>query len=280
MSYKDLLLNLANYPDSTPPAAVDLAVDFAGRIGAKLSAIACEIKIEVPGSFIAPAFLNVPALAATEARKGREQAETALAAFQAAAEKSDVFEEKILERCYAAEFSGLMVEYARLRDLTIVPAEANELADQPTAEALIFESGRPVLMVPRQPKKPFALNTATVAWDFSRPATRAIGDALPLLIKAKRVHIVTVTNEKRIDTRRSGPELAKHLAKHGVDVILDSVDAKGRPIGEVLEAAARAHDSDLLVMGAYGHSRLREFVLGGATRSMINKPPLPVLLSH
>jgi nucleotide-binding universal stress UspA family protein len=280
MSYKDLLLSLASYPDSTPPAAVDLAVDFAAAVGAKLSAIACEIRIAVPGSLIAPAFLNVPALAAVEARKAREQAETELAAFQKAAENRDVFEERILERCHAPERSGLLVEYARLRDLTIVPVEDNELADQPTAEALIFESGRPVLMLPREPSKPFVLNTATVAWDFSRPAARAIGDALPLLTKARRVHIVTVTNEKRIDTRRSGPELAKHLARHGVDVILETVDAQGRSVGEALEAAIRVHDSDLLVMGAYGHSRLREFVLGGATRSMITRPPLPVLLSH
>jgi nucleotide-binding universal stress UspA family protein len=280
MSYKDLLLSLASYPDSTPPAAIDLAVDFAAGIGARLSAIACEIRIAVPGSFIAPAFLNVPALADAEAKKGREQAEAALAAFQKAAESKDVFEERILERCHGPDLSGLVVEYARLRDLTIVPAEANELADQPTAEALIFESGRPVLMVPREPRKSFALKTATVAWDFSRPATRAIGDALPFLTRAKRVHIVTVTNEKRIDTRRSGPELAKHLARHGVDVILETVDAQGRSIGESLEAAAREHDSDLLVMGAYGHSRLREFMLGGATRSMIMRPPLPVLLSH
>jgi nucleotide-binding universal stress UspA family protein len=280
MSYRDLLLSLASYPDSTPPAAVDLAVDFAAAIGAKLSAVACEIRISVPGSFIAPAFLDVPAMAGAEARKAREQAETALAAFQKAAENRDVFEERILARCHAPELSDLLVEYARLRDLTVVPTEANELADQPTAEALIFESGRPVLMLPREPSKPFALNTATVAWDFSRPAARAIGDALPLLTKAKRVHIVTVNNEKRIDTRRSGPELAKHLGRHGVDVILETVDAQGRSIGDALEAATRVHDSDLLVMGAYGHSRLREFVLGGATRSMIARPPLPVLLSH
>ena len=280
MSYKDVLLNLASYPDSTPPAAVDLAVDFAAGIGARISAIACELRFAMPGSFLAPAFLDVPALADTEAKKGREQAESALVAFQKAAQDKGVFEEKILERCQAPEFSELVVEYARLRDLTIVPAEATDFADQPTAEALIFESGRPVLMLPREPRKPFALNTATVAWDFSRPATRAVGDALPLLTKAKRVHVVTVTNEKRIDTRRSGPELAKHLARHGADVILETIDAQGRSIGEALEAATRAHDSDLLVMGAYGHSRLREFVLGGATRSMMNRPPLPVLFSH
>jgi len=280
MSYKDLLLSLASYPDSTPPASVDLAVDFASAIGAKLSAIACEIKIAVPGSFIAPAFLNVAGMADAEAKKSREQAEAALAAFQKTAENKDVYEERILDRCLGSELPGLLVQYARLRDLTIVSAEANDFADQPNAEALIFESGRPVLMVPREPRKAFVLNTATVAWDFSRPAARAVGDALPLLTKAKRVHIVTVTNEKRIDTSRSGPELAKHLARHGVDVILESVDAAGRTIHEALEAATRAHDSDLLVMGAYGHSRLREFVLGGATRSMLARPPLPVLFSH
>src|SRR5262249_15577937 len=222
----------------------------------------------------------VAAMADADARKGREKAEIALAAFQKVAEKNGVFEERILGRCVASDHSSLLVEYARLRDLTIVPAEANEFADQPSAEALIFESGRPVLIVPRKPRKSFALNTVTVAWDFSRPAARAIGDALPLLIKAKRVHVVTVTNEKRIDTKRSSPELAKHLARHGVELILDSIDAAGWSIGEVLESATRAHDSDLLVMGAYGHSRLREFVLGGATRAMITRPPLPVLFSH
>jgi nucleotide-binding universal stress UspA family protein len=145
---------------------------------------------------------------------------------------------------------------------------------------LIFESGHPVLMIPRTMPKPFALRKVTVAWDFSRPAARAVADALPLLAMARLVHIVTVVNEKRIDTTRSGPELAKHLARHGVEVILETVEAAGRSIGETLESCAKSHESDLLVMGAYGHSRLREFVLGGATRSMMFQPPLPVLLSH
>ena len=103
MNYKDLLLSLANYPDATPPAAVDVAVDFAASIGAKLSAIACETRIAVPGSFIAPAFLNVPALAESEAKKSREQAESALAAFEKAAQDKGVFEERILGRCLASD---------------------------------------------------------------------------------------------------------------------------------------------------------------------------------
>jgi len=76
------------------------------------------------------------------------------------------------------------------------------------------------------------------------------------------------------------PELAKHVARHGANVVLDIVDAAGRAIGDVLESYVSSRNADLLVMGAYGHSRVREFVLGGATRSMISKPPLPILFSH
>ena len=128
--------------------------------------------------------------------------------------------------------------------------------------------------------KPFKLNTAVVAWDFSRAAARAIADAIPVLEKAKEVRIVTVANEKVLDTKHSGEELAKNLSRHGIDVILENVDAAGRSIGEVLETHAASCGADLLVMGAYGHSRLREFILGGATQSMLSKPPVPILFSH
>jgi nucleotide-binding universal stress UspA family protein len=91
---------------------------------------------------------------------------------------------------------------------------------------------------------------------------------------------VTVTNEKAIESPRSLAELGRHLARHGIDATLESVDAAGRPIGQVLDAFVRAHDADLLVMGAYGHSRVREFVLGGATKSVLARPSVPTLLSH
>jgi len=119
-----------------------------------------------------------------------------------------------------------------------------------------------------------------VAWDFSRPAARAVADALPLLEKAKQVYVVTVSNEKAIESRRSGTELAKHLKRHGVDAVLDTVDAAGRGIGDILKSYVTSRSADLLVMGAYGHSRIREFILGGATKSMLSRPPVPVFLSH
>jgi nucleotide-binding universal stress UspA family protein len=166
--------------------------------------------------------------------------------------------------------------------LTIVPVPEGNYFDQWYAESIIFGSGRPTVVLPHARKRTgsFALDTVIVAWDFSRPATRAMADAMPILEKAKRVCVLTVTKEKAIDTRRSGAELANHLARHSVDVVLDEVDAKGRSIGDVFEAHVTYRNADLLVMGAYGHSRIREFILGGATMRMLARPPVPVFLSH
>ena len=91
---------------------------------------------------------------------------------------------------------------------------------------------------------------------------------------------MTVTNEKTIETRRSASQLARNLAAHDIEAVIENYDAAGLSIGGALKKYAAAHNLDLLVMGAYGHSRLRDFVQGGATKSMIDSPPLPIFLSH
>jgi nucleotide-binding universal stress UspA family protein len=282
MSFKDVLVALTTYPEPTPVSAVDDAVDLAAALGAKVSAIACEVKINVPGSLLDRRFLNVPAMISAELKKSATNAQQLLATFQDAAEKRGNFQEQVLEHCLTSEVPELLVEYSRLRDLTIVPVPEGDYLDQWYAESVIFGSGRPTVVLPTVRKRSgsFALDTVIVAWDFSRAATRAMADAMPILEKAKRVCVLTVAKEKVIDTRRSGAELAKHLARHGADVVLDEVDAKGRGIGAVLEAHVTYRNADLLVMGAYGHSRLREFVLGGATKSMLTRPPSPIFMSH
>jgi nucleotide-binding universal stress UspA family protein len=233
----------------------------------------------VPGHFLSGSIANVPGIIAGETEKSRRSAQDMLAAFDAAAEKAGVAHETHLEKCVTYDVPDVLVEYARLRDLTIIPVP--ESYDQWYAEALIFGSGRPTLVLPEAPRpRPFELGTVAVAWDFSRTAARAVSDAMPLLEKAKKVRIVTVTNEKKLDTKHSAEELAKNLARHGIDVVLDKVDAKGREIGEVLEAYSASHQVDVLVMGAYGHARWRQFILGGATKSLLSKPPLPILFSH
>lgn len=275
MSIRDILLTLTSYPEPTPVSVVDRAVSLASALGAHIAAISCEVHIQVPGSFIS--FGAASGIAAGEAHRSHDSAQALLAAFEAAAQKAGVLHETIYEKSLTYRVPERLVEYARLRDLTIVP----ESYDQWYAEAIIFGSGRPTLVLPESaPSRPFELNTVVVAWDFSRSAARAVADAIPVLEKAKRVRIVTVTNEKVIDTKHSSEELAKNLARHGIDVILDRVDAAGRPIGDVLTRVVASCNADLLIMGAYGHSRFREFVLGGATRSMLSEPPLPILFSH
>lgn len=281
MAFKAVLLALTTYPEPTPVSVVDQAVDFAAAIGAKVSAIACEVRIRAPANFLANALINVPGMVAAGVKKSKANSEALLSAFQVSAEKRGVFHERIQERCLTSEVPAVLIEYARLWDLTIVP-EPVEHFGQWYVESVIFGSGRPTLILPHTQKQPGALklDSVVVAWDFSRPAARAIADALPILAIAKRVYVMTATHEKVIDTRRSGPELAKHLARHGIEVVLDTVDAAGRSIGVVLESYAASHNADLLVMGAYGHSRIRDFILGGATESMVARPPLPIFLSH
>jgi nucleotide-binding universal stress UspA family protein len=276
MAFKGILLTLTSYPEPTPISVFDDAVSIAATLGAHLAAVACEVHVQVPGHFLAG---SVAGIIASETEKSRKSARDMLAAFDAAAAKAGVLHETFVEKCPTHEVPNLLVNYARLRDLTVVPVPKSH--DQWYAESVIFGSGRPTLIVPETPRaRPFELGTIAVAWDFSRAAARAVSDALPLLERAKKVRVVTVTNEKALDTMHSAEELAKNLTRHGIDVVLDKVDANSRPIGEVLETYTLSHQADVLVMGAYGHSKWREFILGGATKSLLSKPPLPILFSH
>jgi nucleotide-binding universal stress UspA family protein len=279
VAFKDILVALTSYPEPTPVSVVDSAVSVAAALGAHLAALSCETHVQIPGHFLAGSLANIPGIIAGETAKSQKNAQDLLAAFDTAAEKAGISHERIFEKCATIDMPDLLVDYARLRDLTIVPVP--ESYDQWYAEAVIFGSGKPTIVLPEvRPSRPFELGTVAVAWDFSRAAARAISDALPLLEKAKKVRVVTVLNEKHLDIKHSAEELSKNLSRHGIDIVLDRVDAKGTPIGDVLEAYVASHASDMLVMGAYGHSRLREFVLGGATKSLLSKPPLPVLFSH
>lgn len=277
MAIKDILVALTSYPEPTPTSSAANAVSVAATLGAHLAALSFETRVQVPGHVISVPM--VEGVIAKEIARSRDNARDLLAAFDAAAEKAGILHETILEKCILDEVPALLVQYSRLRDLTILPVPPTR--DQWDAEMVIFGSGRPTLILPEGPaRKPFALGTVVVAWDFSRAAARAVSDALPILERAKQVRVVTVVNEKAIESNQSGEELAKNLARHGINVVLDREDAKGRRIGEALQSYTAAHDADVLVMGAYGHSRLREFVLGGATKSLLAEPPLPILLSH
>lgn len=282
MAYKDLLLTLNSYPEATLTSALQQAVSLAQLLKARLTSLTFEVDMPAPASPLANIVLDIPGMVATERAKSVANAQRLLSECEQAASKYGISLERVLERGMTSQIPEIVTDYARLRDLTMIPIETPAGFQQYVAESVIFGSGRPVLVYPAVPvgEPELRLDTIGVAWDFSRPAARAVADALPLLRQAKLVRVVTINNEKTITTKRSGAELARHLACHGVQVIVEEVSADGRPVGQVLENYAAAHKLDLLVMGAYGHSRIRDFILGGATKSIMAMPPLPVFLSH
>ena len=281
MDIKDVLLGLTTYPSASSIDAIRWATSFAELVNCRIAVFVADVRIEVPGSLLGNALMNISALAGAEMKKSKENARNLLAAFTEEAGRRSLLHETIHESCLVGVVPNLLADYARLRDLTIIPVPADDKVDQGYAETVVFQSGRPVLIVPEHlPRAEAKLDAIAVAWDFSRTAARAVADALPLLERAKVVRVVCVTNEKSFKSSRASSELATHLSHHGVNVIVEEVDAAGRTIGEVLTQFVAANKIDLLVMGAYGHSRFREFILGGATKSMLSKPPVPTLLSH
>jgi nucleotide-binding universal stress UspA family protein len=136
-----------------------------------------------------------------------------------------------------------------------------------------------VLVVPYVTSRPLSLERVMVAWDGSRQAARATGDALPFLLKAKAVEVVIVAGERSKSDEVPGADFAQHLARHGLKVDVKRVSDAGG-VGETLLSHAADIGADFLVMGGYGHSRLREFILGGATRGILDAMTLPALMSH
>ncbi|MEE7490802.1 universal stress protein UspA [Methylobacterium oryzae] len=170
---------------------------------------------------------------------------------------------------------------ARMHDLVVVeqPSRRRDRPADAYVEDILLGAGRPTLVVPTGWIEPARLDAVTVAWDGSAAAARALGDALPLLKRARRVGIVTVQTEAVAGVGEGGDRLVRHLARHGVEAdyrtTFSSVTVVGHLIAEVAQAG-----SDLLVMGAYGHSRLREAFLGGASRDALRQSGVPVLMSH
>lgn len=188
-----------------------------------------------------------------------------------------------LSMAYEPIANSVVVE-ARAADLVIVSQsdgdDPPQLSDIPHRTAL--ESGRPVLVVPTKwPATAYGQNVS-IAWNNSREAARAAFDALPFLRRAKAVTLMTVGEDDDDGSERvTAADIAASLARHGVRVQIDSIKtASSGPASAALLARAAAHGSDLLVMGAYGHSRMREFILGGATRYVLKNMTMPVLISH
>ncbi|CAB3773521.1 universal stress protein [Paraburkholderia humisilvae] len=208
-----------------------------------------------------------------------------------------------IERLFHAELSRAEVEgdwvttdkcanlvvprHGRTADLIIAgqrdPQDPEAYVGDHFQENLLMSTGRPVLMVPYVGAFPSLGSEVMVAWDGSREATRAVHDALPFMQQAKRTTVVTVNGRKDepADGRPAGADIAAVIARHGVKLELLNIDElTGASIGDALLCHASDLGADLIVMGAYGHARWQELVMGGATRETLKSMTLPVLMSH
>jgi nucleotide-binding universal stress UspA family protein len=280
MAIKDIFLPLVGEPEATAIAAIDKCVAMAGGLGARVSAVAVEEDILVrPKVMVSNDLDNT---AAVEAVRSVSDAHGLLRAFDTAAIRFGVRNKQMLSRLAAADIPGNLALCARLKDLSLVAVKTDDGRSERIVERLIFESGRPILMCSEEyaAELPVVFDEIVIAWDHTAPAARAVADALPILQSAASVRIITATDDKTTPELASGAALAGHLAEHGIKATFETVKIDGSSVGKVFEAYVKAKVIDLLVMGAYRHSRLNETMWGGATKTVIARPPCWVLMSH
>lgn len=279
---RDVLLQIDSYPEATSDDAIEQAARFTAAIGGVLSGLAVEVKIRAPSNWLAEQLIGLGHLAEAEEKKSRRACQTTLEAFSKKAEAAGVLGQALHGKAELYCVGDCVAKYARTRDLCLVPTANGLDGQRAIVEAVVFGSGRPVVHFRPGVADLLSggLRTVVMAWDGSRTAARAMADALPVMLKAREVRVLTVVNEKPDARAGMGDDAVRHLKAHGVNAIIDEVDAGGRRIGQVLDDYAVECGSDLLVMGAYGRSRVREFLLGGATEYMLHDPKVPLLLSH
>lgn len=282
MTMRDILLHIDTYPDATTAEAIHQAVRFTAAVGGVLSALAVEVDIQAPKNRLAHHLIGLGNIAQEEEAKSRRLCLAALEAFTSKAGEAGVLGEAIHAKADLYGVGAYVAERARTRDLCIVPVADQFDGQRSVIEAVAFGSGHPVLTFrPGGADLPVGgLGSIVLAWDGTRTAARAMADALPIMRKAREVRVLTVTNEKASAFPGRGKDAVRHLAEHGINAVADEVDAGGRRIGPVFEDHVAQHRPDLFIMGAYGKSRAREFILGGATEHMLHDPKVPLLLSH
>jgi nucleotide-binding universal stress UspA family protein len=274
---KDIVVNLS--VSATRDVAGAYAVALAEAFGAHVTAVAFAYEAALPPSIMG----GIPASFIEVQRAESEKAARAsIARFEEAARRAGVSaESRVVAGSLgtAAETFGRM---ARRSDVAVVgQPEPDVVAPEDLIiEAALFASGRPAVVVPYIHTKGFAVDRVMVCWDGSRNAARAIGDAMPLLARARTIEVVIVAGERAKSDEIPGADIAQHLARHGLKVELERIVSADSDVASTLLSHAADASADFIVMGGYGHSRLREFILGGATRGILGAMTVPVLMSH
>lgn len=258
--------------------AGNFAISVAEIFDAHLSAVAVAVEPPI-GRALSP--MAVASIFENYRCEGLAAAESAKKAFQERARIAGISAEANILSATPADAAAHFGETARDYDLSII-AQARLDLDIPETlaiESALFQSGRPVLVVPYIHTNRIKLDRVMVCWDGGQNAARAVGDALPFLQRAGVVQVVTVEPRDR-PNRLEGAMIAENLARHGIKVELTPIVAPGIDVADAILSHAADTSADLIVMGGYGHSRLREFILGGATNGMLQSMTVPTLMAH
>ncbi len=275
MAIKDLLLHI----DTTDRGVGvgDFALSLATEMGAHLTAAGVVLEIVPPASFMGEYPYDIMAEAIEQARQAAEQSYQRIAA----AAPATVQTELVVIQAIAGQAREDFGRLARHFDLSIVGQGGEEGGgdDELMAEGALFASGKPVFIVPNIHKGPAKLGKAMVCWDGGINSARAIAGSIDLLKRAGKVEVVTIAGRNAPHDELPGFNITRHLIRHGISATLKKLPA-AQDVGETLLSYAADSGADFMVMGAYGHSRLREFVLGGTTRTILNSMTIPVLMAH
>jgi nucleotide-binding universal stress UspA family protein len=258
-----------------------LAAELCGEVDAHLAVLVVALAAAPPiGGYAA----TVSDAWSEEREADLERLRQRTAAVSALLASSTVSSDVSSEYPEAAWADDAIGRRARYADIAVLGPELlshDELKGK-TIEGVLFSSGKPLMLVPQGAKATLKPKRIVVAWDSRVEASRAVGQSLGMLIGAKDVRLVLVDPVEGEDDQGAEPgaDAAAYLARHGVKVAVDRLPSQGRAVAQVLARHAIDTSADLMVMGAYGHSRLRQRIFGGVTRSMLDEPPLPVFLAH
>jgi nucleotide-binding universal stress UspA family protein len=276
--FKDLVVVLDTAKSCS--VRIDVATALAGRFGAHLTGLYVSPPPQVPAVIEAQL---TPELVELQMRTLGEATSRVQELFRRRAEGAGFTTEWRAREGEAGEVATLHSRYADMAIVGQTDPDDDALGstgDLP--ERIVLGSGRPVLVVPYAGTFKTVGQRVLVAWNASREATRSINDALPLLEGAAKVTVLAINPRGglRGHGELPGADIALHLARHGVRAEASSLTSHDVVVGALLLSQAADLDADLIVMGAYGQSRLREFVLGGATREILRTMTVPVFMAH
>jgi nucleotide-binding universal stress UspA family protein len=280
MAYKTLLVEI----DETKAnrGRLQAAINFARAQEAHLTGLYIIREPDLPGFVTAQ--LPKDAIEAQRA-SAQEAADAAAAAFLAQADREGINTDVRITRAAVSDMASVVARHARYADLVIAgqadPDEAGPGGPH-MVEDLVLSAGRPVLAVPYIGAPRPIGGTVTVAWNAGREAARAVADAMPILETAKKVHVVMVDPVSSAigHGEEPGADIALSLARHGIKAEAHTIAAGDLDAGDAILSWLADSDSDLLVMGLYGHARFREMVLGGVSRRILGRMTVPVLMSR